>query len=392
VKPAASIVRVVTRLNVGGPSRQAVGLTADLALRGYATHLVSGREAPGEGRIDLPPGLPIVDVPDLGREVAPLRDARAFRAIRDAIRERRPDVVHTHMAKAGALGRWAAHREGVPVVVHTFHGHVLDEYFARARERAFLEVERRLARRSDALVAVSEEIRDELLAMKIGEPDQWRVVPVGVDFSAFDGVVERAAARRTFGLSPDAPVIGCVGRLVPVKDHATLLEAFEGIVATHRDATLMIVGDGELGPELRERAAAFGDRVRFLGWRRDLPTVYAAIDVLALTSRNEGTPLAAIEAGAARRPVVATRVGGTSTVVLHDRTGYLVPAGDAAAVARSIRALLDDPDRRRRYGEAARTHVRSRFARERLTDDLDALYHELLARKLLVAGPVPAAR
>jgi len=384
-----AVLRVITRLNIGGPSTQAIYLTEELARRGYDPHLAWGLEAAREGRVDLPADLPATHLPDLRRELAPAVDRRAARVIRRLIVERRPQIVHTHMAKAGALGRWAAQREHVPIVVHTYHGHVLQEYFSRWKERAFLEAERRLARRTDALLAVSEEVRSDLLAMGIGTPDRWRVVPVGVDLSAFETLPDRAAARAGLGLPADAPVVGCVGRLVAVKDHATLLDAFTRLVERQPDAVLLIAGDGDLDGSLRQRARHLGDRVRFLGWVNDLPTLYAAIDVLALTSRMEGTPVAAIEAAAAGVPAVATRVGGVPSVVLDDHTGLLVPAGDAPAVADALASLFGDPGQRRGMGQAAAAHVRGRFSRERLADDLDALYRELLARKGL-PGPATA--
>jgi len=296
------------------------------------------------------------------------------------VRGRRPDVVHTHMAKAGAIGRLAAHRAEVPVIVHTFHGHVLDGYFSRPVARAFIATERRLARWSSALVAVSPAVRDELLDLGIGRTDQWRVIPLGLELDPLlDAGVDRASARSSLGLPVDGAVVGIVGRLVPIKDHATFIAAAAKVAAEREDVRFAIVGDGELRTDLeRTSRAALGDRVVFTGWVHDLPRLYAALDVVALTSRNEGTPVALIEAAAAGRPVVATRVGGVADVVRDGVTGALVDAGDAAGIARELLKVLADAGLARARGDAARAHVRDRFSAERLEDDIVALYEELL--------------
>ncbi len=382
------MLRVTTRLNVGGPARQAIFLTDALRARGYDTRLVWGASGPAEGTIDPPADLPHTYLPWLGRDLRPADDLRAARAISGIVRRWRPDVVHTHLAKAGALGRAAAVQAGVPVVVHTFHGHVLQSYFSRMKNAAFARVERALAARTDALIAVAPQVRDELLALGIGTPERWHVVPVGLDLEAFvDGRVETAEARDRLGLPSDVPVVGVVGRLTDVKDHATFLRAAAHVARVHPDAVFVIAGDGPLRADLEADARAIlGDRVRFTGWVNDLPALYAACDVIALTSRNEGTPLGLIEAGAAGRPVVATRVGGVAEVVRDGVTGDLVAAGDHRAVGAAVAALLAEPARAAAYGEAATAHVRARYARDRLLDDLAELYGALLARRSAAPG------
>jgi len=379
---AARVVRVITRLNVGGPARQAVLLTDVLRPLGYETELVWGVERAGEGRIEIPHGVPNTHLPDLRRAAAPARDLKALRAIARLLRARRPHVVHTHMAKAGALGRVAAWRSKVPVVVHTFEGHVLEGYFSRPVSAGYLAAERSLARISHALVAVSPAVRDELLSLGIGRPSQWRVIPVGLDLGdLLTAKVDQATGRRAVGLPEDGPVVGIVGRLVPVKDHATFLEAAARIRRERPDVTFVVAGDGELRASLEERARrTLGNRCRFLGWVKDLRSLYGAIDVAVLTSRNEGTPVALIEAAAASTPVVATRVGGVADVVVDGRTGHLCPPGDPTAVATAVLGLLGDPTKAHRMGAAARETVRERFTIERLANDLADLYRELLDR------------
>jgi glycosyltransferase involved in cell wall biosynthesis len=353
-------------------------LTEQLRARGYDSELITGVEGPREGRIAPPKDATVVGT--LKRQIDPMDDLRAARELTRLLRARQPDIVHTHLAKAGALGRYAAHRARAPAVVHTFHGHVLEGYFAATFERAFLLIEQRLARWSTVLVAVSESVRTELLALEIGRPEQWRVIPVGLELDPLLGELPDAtAARATLGLPLEGTVVGIVGRLVPVKDHETFLEAAARIARERLGVQFAIVGDGELRDRLAPRAAELlGDRVTFTGWVEDLPTLYAALDVVVLTSRNEGTPVALIEAAAAAKPVVATRVGGVPEVVLDGRTGALVAPGDAAGVAREIVRLLDDAKVARARGNAARAHVRDRFSARRLEEDMDFLYRELL--------------
>lgn len=376
------VLRVITRLNVGGPSRQALFLTGELASRGFDTRLVWGTSGEGEG--ELTPGdlLPATHVPWLARELHVGNDVRAMRELAGLMRRWRPRIVHTHLAKAGALGRIVAHRAGVPVVAHTYHGHVLQEYFSRLANAAFAEAERRLAARSDALIAVASGVRDDLLALGIGRPEQWHVVPVGVDVATLlRDRPSRAEARARLGLPPDGQMVGIVGRLAPIKDHRTFLKAAARALADRPDAGVVVAGDGELRAELeRDARSMLGERAHFVGWVNDLPALYGALDVVALTSRLEGTPVALIEAAASGTPVVATEVGGVPDVVRHGRTGLLVPPRDPVAVAAQLVTLLDDPEGARRMGEEGAQWVRTRFSRERLADDLTALYAELLAK------------
>lgn len=376
------VTLVVTRLNVGGASRQIRLLHMGLAERGFEPFVVSGREAAREGRLAVD-GPNAAMIPTLVREMRPIDDVRAIRSIERLLREQRPSVVHTHLAKAGTLGRIAARRSRTPVLVHTFHGHVLRGYFSPAVTRAYLEVERRLATRTDALVAVSQHVRDELLELGIGSPERWRVIPVGIELETYAGAGDaRAAARARFDLPTAGPLIGIVGRLVPIKDLDTFLRAAARIAASHPDAAFVVAGDGELRPALEARARSLlGDRVRFLGWVEDLPALYAALDVVVLTSRNEGTPVSLIEAGAAGRPVVATRVGGVSEVVDDGVTGWLVSPGDDVALAARVAGLLDRPEEAAAFGQAAKAHVAERFSAARTVEAHAELYRELLERR-----------
>lgn len=379
------ILRVITRLNIGGPSIQAISLTTRLAKRGHATTLIHGRLDRGEGDMTYlaPPGAALTYVPTLCRPIAPADDLRTLFALRRLIREFKPDIVHTHMAKAGMLGRLAALGSGARVV-HTYHGHVLEGYFGAAKTATFIMLERMLARCSDAIIAISPAIREELLEQHhIGRAEQYQVVPLGFDLSAFAAIDDaaRAAARRSLGLDPHARVVTTVGRLTAIKQHGLFLDTFARVAAADPNAIALIVGDGELRSGVESRAAELGisNRVRLLGWRRDLATINAATDVFLLTSRNEGTPVALIEAMASGVPGVSTDVGGVKDVIPTRHVGRLAPFGDADALAAAITDLLSDDERRRATGEAARAHVLERYSVDRLVNDIDLLYQRLSA-------------
>lgn len=341
----------------------------------FRTTLTAGKPQEGEGEL-ADPEVDVTRIP-LVRPLSRGNDLRAYRALKVLLDERF-DLVHTHMAKAGALTRRAAlksaHRS---VLVHTFHGHVLDGYFSKPVARAFIELERRLARRTDALVAVSTEVRDDLLRLGIGEPERWRVIPLGFDLEPLLSITGSSGRlREHLDLRSDVPLVGVLGRLAPIKDHETLIRAIASLDGAH----LAIFGDGELRDNLVELINELGvtERVHLLGWWLDLPSAYSDLDLVALTSRNEGTPVSLIEALAAGKAVVATDVGGVRSVVDDGETGAVVPAGDQAAVAASIDSLLRDAPRRKQMGELGRARVAVRFDKARLISDILQLYRSLL--------------
>jgi glycosyltransferase involved in cell wall biosynthesis len=283
------------------------------------------------------------------------------------------------MAKAGTVGRLAALSLGSkrPRLVHTFHGHVLDGYFGSATQRVFVETERQLARKTDVFIAVSPQIRDELLALGIGSPDQYRVISFGVELDEFCNVdAPRGQLRGQLGIAPETPLVGIVGRLVPVKAVDVLINAMTRLP----DAHLAVLGDGEDRTQLEALVAklGLGGRVHFTGWWHDVAGAMSDFDVVALSSRNEGTPVALIEALAAARPVVATNVGGVPHVVIDGVNGLLVPPNDPDALGSALEALLRDPERRRRFGRTGREHVVARFGSELFVAEISQLYDELV--------------
>jgi glycosyltransferase involved in cell wall biosynthesis len=375
------VLRVITRLNVGGPAIQAVLLSTRLDPDRFETLLVAGTESPTEGnmielgRLDAPPAFRRIAV--LGREISPLDDVRALRALVALMREFRPDVVHTHLAKAGTLGRLAARISGVPVVIHTYHGTVFSGYFGSLRSRLFLEIERAIARVTTRLVAITPGQRREIVALGIGNEAKVVEIPLGLELAPFVDGPSLAGARTSLGLTDTEHVIAIVARLVPIKDVGLFLDA---LARLRSSPTALIVGDGEERARLEARAATLGvsARCRFLGWRRDVRSVYAAADVVVLTSRNEGSPVSIIEAMAAGRAVVCTDVGGVRDVVTSGTSGLLVPYGDPEALAASIDGLLGDQDRRERLGAEARRAVYPRYDVSRLVTDIANLYSALV--------------
>ena len=393
------IVRVIARLNVGGPARHVVVLDRGLRARGYDTRLVYGTLEPHEASLEhlaAESGLPTTYIRDLGRRISPVGDLRAFVHLFRLILREAPDVIHTHTAKAGTLGRLAAllynltrSRRRRCLVVHTFHGHVLSGYFGPATSAAVRLTERCLARITDRIVTISPAQRDDIVGrFRIAAAAQTAIVPLGLDLDRLMRLDAHAPnLRRQLNISADALVVGYVGRLVPIKDLPTLVRAFSRVAAARADAVLLLVGDGPIRAEIDALVAALGrgTQVRAAGWIEGLAPLYATIDICALASRNEGTPVAIIEAMAAAKPVVATRVGGVADVVEHERTGLLVEAGNAEALADGIVRLAVDPGERLRLGAAGRQSVAGRFSPDRLVGDIERLYRDALARK---RGPV----
>jgi glycosyltransferase involved in cell wall biosynthesis len=380
------VVRLITRLNIGGPAIHTILLTAGLDRSRFSTLLVTGAESPTEGNM-LPlaerVGVRPVSIPELGRAVRPGQDLVAFARVVRLLRRYRPAIVHTHMAKAGAIGRVAARLAGVPVVAHTYHGHVFHSYFDSVRSAAFLTAERLLGHLSDTLIAVGDRQRGEIAAYGIGTADKLVSVPLGLELEPFLQPSARGALRTALGLESATPLVGIVARLVPVKDHDTFLAAAALVHHERPDVRFAIVGDGECRQALEARARALGlaGVVHFLGWRRDLAAVYTDLDVVCLSSLNEGSPVALIEAMAAARPVVATAVGGVPEVVRDRISGRLVPSRRPEAMAEAIREVLGDAVEARSLGLAARDAVYPKYSIARLIRDVEALYVELLAAK-----------
>jgi glycosyltransferase involved in cell wall biosynthesis len=375
-------------MNLGGPAHQASYLSGRrFHPDRYETLLVHGQTAPGEESMaDLAAqeGAETLYLPSLRQPVNPLNDTRALAELGRVARRFRPHLIHTHTAKAGFLGRTA----GIlalrprPVLVHTFHGHVLEGYFGPAKTRVYRGLERTLGRRSDRLIGVSSQTVDDLVRLGVAPREKFSVIPLGLDLGSFASLERRSGGlREHLGVPEDQMLLAFVGRIVPIKRVDLLLRAFAHAHDSGASAHLAIVGDGEARTDFERmaRQLGIGSAVSWLGYRRDLPEIAAAADVAILSSDNEGTPVWLIESAAAGVPAIATDVGGTSEVVTPE-SGILVPPDDEIALGRAIARMAEDPEQRRAMGEQARAHVLSRYSVERLLGDIDALYSELLAR------------
>ena len=360
-------------------------MLADEGLRslGWETLLVHGRVEPDEAEMDIgDASIPHRRIESLARPIRPGEDARALLELVSIVRSYRPDLVHTHLSKAGLLGRTAAMLAARRAVrVHTFHGTVFADYFGRRASAGIRMIERTLGHRTDAVLALSERQRQELLAERICPPGRIRVVPLGVDLGRF-GDEDRSVARRRLGLDPGDPIVLSIGRLVPIKRLDRLVRSFAAALELVPAARLVVVGDGTERPSLEALAdeLGIGPQVRFAGWSTDTPSWYAAADIVALSSDREGTPLAVIEAAASSRAVVATDVGGVADIIEHGVSGFVVAREDQVELTNRMVQLLKDPVLRMRLGVEARIRSEA-WSATRLVDDLDATYRELLRHR-----------
>jgi glycosyltransferase involved in cell wall biosynthesis len=384
------VARVIARLNIGGPAIQAITLTERLRPLGYETLLVRGKEAPAEGTMDHLAdrlGVAPVRVPQLRREPG-LHDLRALAHVIGHLRRFNPDLVHTHAAKGGAIGRLGAlalGRSGPRVRVHTFHGHVLEGYFHPIKARFFMVLERWLARHTTRLIAVSNEVKSDLVRLGIASPSKIEVIPLGFDLSRFlvpepDREAMAEAWRARLGLRPTERVVLLVARLVPIKRVDRFLR-IANLASETRDTVFVVVGDGQLRRELVASAEArlLGARLRWSGFETDIASAMFGSDLVVLTSDNEGTPVSLIEAHAAGLPAVCTDVGGVRAVVRDGVSGFVCRRDDEVSFAKALTGLLHDQERARRFGDEGRAYVTERFDIDRLVRDIDGLYRELLA-------------
>ena len=377
--------RVIARLNVGGPALHVVNLSEGLDRSGaFRTRLIAGRVTGDEGDMGYyarERGVEVLELPDLSRMVSPLNDLRILWFLFRLFRRERPAIVHTHTAKAGALGRLAAFLAGVPVRIHTFHGHVLGgDYFPAPVTRLYLEIERQLARISQRLVVLTEDQKTEMAEeLGVGPPERFSVIPLGLELGPFaegDREAARRSTREALGILVDEVVVGIVGRLVPVKNHGLLFRA-QPILEEMLDqrVRILVVGSGSMETELRALAGDLGteDRITWLGWRRNLHELYPAMDVLALTSFDEGTPVAVLEALASGTPVAARAVGGVPEILDGVPLARLIsgdtPETVASALGETLGMELGAPEVRE-----IRRQVRDRYATERLVRDMETLY------------------
>lgn len=393
------ILRILNRLVIGGPSKNAVYLTKYMQ-PDFETLLVIGGQEDHEQDADFLASSNDIEpfcIPKMKRALSISNDWSAYKSLKKIIKEYKPDIVHTHAAKSGALGRLAAKHCKVPVIVHTFHGHVFHSYFNSFKTNIFIKTERYLAGMSDAIVAISDVQKKELAEdFKIAPSEKFRIIPLGLDLDNFitDQDTKRKEFRNEFGLDDSIIAIGIIGRLVPVKNHQLFLKGVKALLETaNNKIKAFIIGDGETRNQLELIASSLGINFSkhtdndhphpliFTSWRTDVDVVCAGLDIVALTSLNEGTPVSLIEAQAAGKPIVSTRVGGIADVVLENRTALLSDINDEKKFSSNLIELVSNPDLRMSFQNAGKSHVLAKYGYRRLVEDMSSLYFELLAKK-----------
>ncbi len=390
------ILRIINRLNLGGPTYNAVYLTCYLQPE-FETLLAGGVKTEEEESSEFivrNAGIEPYIIPEMSREVNPVNDLIALYKLQCLIRDFRPDIVHTHAAKAGALGRMAALLRNVPLRVHTYHGHYFHSYFNPLKTRFFLGIERWLGKTTQAIIALSQTQKHELANIhRICQPEKIHVIPLGFELDRFTiGMEEkRRLFREQYGLTEDQVAIGIIGRLVPVKNHSMFLHAFKRVLdASRTPVKAFIIGDGGLRSRLEKEAVSLGLSIAttehrkdtadvvFTSWIKEIDTAIAGLDIVALTSYNEGTPVSLIEAQAAGKPVVSTRVGGVEDIIIENVTGWLCPINESQVFADALRKLSEDFMLRRSVATPAREHVMSRYHVSRMAEEMRQLYRMLL--------------
>lgn len=389
------VLRIINRFNLGGPTFNAAYLSKFLP-ESYETMLVGGKKDYTEDNslhiIDKLALEPII-IPEMKRDVNIVKDFSSLKKISKLISDFNPDIVHTHASKAGALGRLAAKRSGVKGIVHTFHGHVFHSYFGRVKTGIYKSVERYMAQQSDVIIAISEKQKNELVNIyRIAPAEKVRVVNLGFDLDKFQEnfSAKRKRFREFYQLDDDTVAIGIVGRLVPIKNHEMFIDSIAFL--NENSSTkfrAFIIGDGEVRPELEEYTAHKGlryndpeidpeDHITFTSWLKDIDIANAGLDIAALTSKNEGTPVSLIEAQAANRPIVSTNVGGIEDIVKNGETALLSPSGNKDAFNRNLINLLDNSSLREQLGKGGWDFVKQKFHYTRLVEDMVRVYESIL--------------
>ena len=388
------ILRIINRFNLGGPTYNAAYLTKYLP-ENYETLLLGGMKDSSEDSSQFIVenlGIQPMVLTEMKRAINPFQDYIAYKKIKEVIRDFKPDIVHTHASKPGALGRWAAHKMNVPVIIHTFHGHVFHSYFNSAKTTFYKNLERKLASVSTRIIAISEKQKFEISTEHgICAPEKIEVIPLGFDLQRFQDNIEekRAVFREEFKLDDADVAIAIVGRLVPIKNHGLFLKAFKWVKErSPKRIKAFIVGDGESRTEIEDICSALdltfsGDSedivdVYFTSWVKNVDFVNAGVDIVALTSKNEGTPVSLIEAQASNKAIVSTNVGGIENVVIPGETALLSNSDDEESFKKNLLEMVNNDQKRMEFGEKGWEFVKYKFHYERLVKDITELYDSLL--------------
>jgi glycosyltransferase involved in cell wall biosynthesis len=392
------VLRIINRFNLGGPTFNAAYLTRYME-PDFETLLIGGSKDETEDSSEFivnKLGIEPLIIPEMKREISFKNDKAAYNKIKQLIQEFKPDIVHTHASKAGAIGRLAASKLKVPVIVHTFHGHVFHSYFGKTKTNVYKRIERHLAKKSSCIIAISEKQKQELsVDHRICHPDKIRVVPLGFDLNRFreNYAEKRIQFRSDYGLTDDEIAIGIIGRLVPIKNHELFIKAIQAVQEkTTKKIRAFIVGDGEEMDNLQALATELNipfsvgksksnNTITFTSWIKEVDVVTAGVDIVALTSKNEGTPVTLIEAQAANKPIVSTNVGGIENIVQSNKTALLSESGNVEAFAANLLQLVEDDSVRATVGQDGWEFVKEKFHYQRLVNDVSSLYLELLQQQ-----------
>lgn len=384
------VLRIINRFNMGGPTYNATFLTRFLS-DDFETLLVGGM--PEEDETDSlhilkQYGIEPLLIREMKRQPSFFQDRAAYKKLKNIMAEFKPDIVHTHASKAGALGRRAANSLGIPVVLHTFHGHVFHSYFGTFKTKIYKSIERRLASKSSGIIAISEIQKKELSQLhNICEESKIKVIPLGFDLSRFNAAKNefRESTREEFGISGNEVAVAIVGRLVPVKNHLLFINALGNLI---KDLTVpvkvFIVGDGSERNNIEEAIKSLPKspllKIELTSWIQDIAKFNAGMDLICLTSNNEGTPVSLIEAQAANIPVITTDVGGVRDIVLEGETGFIVPKNDVASLSDKMRLLIEDENLRKKMSQNGWTFVEHKFHYITLVKNMEEYYHSLIVK------------
>ncbi len=381
------VLRIINRFNIGGPTYNATFLTKFIS-EDYETLLVGGLPEKDESdslHILEDYGVKPLLIPEMKRIPNFRSDREAYRKIKQIIEEFQPDIVHTHAAKAGALGRKAAKACGVPIIVHTFHGHVFHSYFGKAKTLLYKVIERRLAKLSTGIIAISPIQKEELSSIHgICKPQKIKVIPLGFDLIKFQENLpeKRVETRSRWKLEPDEVAVAIVGRLAPIKNHRLFLDVIELLAEKGIKARYFIVGDGQEKASIEQRSKElekrYGLKIELTSWIKDIATFNAGMDIICLSSDNEGTPVSLIEAQASGVPVISTDVGGVKDILSEGETGFVVPKKDAESFAEKLQLLIEKKEIRDKMSQNGWNFVRDKFHYTTLVKNMENYYTELI--------------
>lgn len=382
------VVRIINRFNIGGPTFNATFLTKFMGDE-FETTLIGG--VPDDGEKDSHHilhqyGLEPIVFPEIQRSLNPIKDYKAYKKIRELLKEIQPDIVHTHASKAGFIGRAAAISLKVPVILHTFHGHVFHSYFGSLKTQLFKQIERYLAKRSTGIIAISDLQKQELSEVyKIAPANKIKVIPLGFDLEKFseNKAEKRLAIRKEYKIAEDEVAIAIVGRLAPVKDHDYFLNVIEDLLGqTKTKIKVFIVGDGSEKEVIQERAEKinkqYPNTIFMTSWILDIATFNQGMDIMCLTSKNEGTPVSIIEAQASGIAVISTDVGGVRDILADGEAGFVIKRENIETYTEKLRLLVEDSSLREKFSIFGQENVKYKFSYHRLVDDTRNYYKTLL--------------